>query len=235
MKNLEQFAPADLAEDDLPTLRKKYLAERAKGKTLTSIEVDAALRQWDNLPLPIGDYLRHRAPTRELLRILKTNPDPAVRVMICSLLDSLQPRSARHALLVALFDEDEGVRESAADAYGKVGRSEDGPIVLGAYRLESSPSVRGYLVIALGAIGFQGAVPLLISLLRDHSRRQDAAWSLRALAGTTEMNCAALEAAERIEKDPWAAQAIRSLLAICRDSDSSPSFSRWDEPSKSWK
>lgn len=115
--------------------------------------------------------------------MLRESGDPLLRHEICWNFHIDPAVSAREALLERCFDGNVEVRNAAADAYEKVGRVEDGPILMGAYRLERSVRVKSDLLKALGAIRYQPAVPLLITLLDDERFRGDAIVELGEMCG----------------------------------------------------
>src|SRR5687767_9321570 len=103
---------------------------RSRLRHLTASEIEALIVDPPDDPLPLGVYLEREAPTKALIEVLRRSTNHDVRYVVCYVFDRTRAKSAREPLLAALFDEDEEVRLAAADAYAKVGRAEDGPIVM---------------------------------------------------------------------------------------------------------
>lgn len=85
-------------------------------------------------------------------------------------------------LLVALDDDDPGVRGYAAAALGKLRSRRAVPALIGAAR-DSQPEVRMQAVTALGKIGDSRARPALNAALQDPDEcvRSQSEWALGAL------------------------------------------------------
>jgi HEAT repeat protein len=149
---------------------------------VTSAELEEFISS-DDPPDGFWNWVRRSGPTRDLVTLLRTSKDPQVRYQICYIFDRRPMRSAREALVEAMFDEDVEVRKAATDAYGKVCRPEDGPIVYGAFRLETNRTARYNLILALGAVHFQRAAPALIALIDDQIFDVPAIWALGELDG----------------------------------------------------
>jgi HEAT repeat protein len=150
------------------------------------MEADDILRviaHADDFAIGIATYLEFHARTSALIELLFESPDPIVRSIVCAVLHGTKQRSAREALLAALFDPNEAVRSAAAHAYGAVGRKQDGAIVLAALRLETSDEVRYHLLGDIGSIQYQGAFPFLVELLRDRRWRLESIIALGQLKG----------------------------------------------------
>lgn len=137
--------------------------------------------------------LRRHARVEDIIKVLRESADPGVRVEICFFFDQTMLKSGREAILTTLFDPSPRVRYQAADAYAKIGRAEDGPIIMAAYRLERSEKVRSYLVDALGAIQCQAAAPMLITLLHAGKLRYSTIEALGELRGSEVRDALAAE------------------------------------------
>lgn len=188
-------------------------------RDLSSSELEQLIAHPPDMEHSLGWFLERRAPTAALIKLLRESPDPEVRYVVCYVLDRTHPRSAREALLETLFDPVDSVRQAAADAYAKVGRATDGPIVMAAYRLETSRTTQGYLVIALGAIRYQKAAHMLIGLL-DSNLRVDAAWSLGQLDGP-EVTAALRKQLEH-ESDSGMINRLKTGLRLIEERANSP-------------
>jgi HEAT repeat protein len=157
--------------------------------------------------------LRKHARIEDIIRVLRESEDPGVRIEICFFFDQTMLKSGREAVLATLFDTSPQVRYQAADAYAKIGRPEDGPIVMAALRLERSEKVRSYLVFALGAIQYQAAAPTLIKLLHAGKQRYSTIEALGELRGPEIRN--ALVAELETETVPgWRNMIKRSIAFI---------------------
>jgi HEAT repeat protein len=167
--------------------------------------VEAVFADPDAIEVHLADYIRAHAKTSALIQVLRSSGNWEVRYTLCWVFHLYPATSARQALLERCFDRNVEVRNAAADAYYKVGRVEDGPILMTAYRRERSVRVRRTLLEALGGIRYQGAVPLLISLLDDARYRRDAIDHLGEMRGA-EARAALVRALqeETDERERWA-------------------------------
>lgn len=149
-----------------------------------------------------------------LVEALALAPDAHTRMLICDLLGFRREAGGIEALISCLEDESAKVRSSAADAIAKIGDTRAGaPIYARVVLPEPDPGTRRMFVAALGAVGYQPAIPLLTELLRatDPSLRGNAAWSLGALHATGATS--ALREALAHESSAFAADRMRSALA----------------------
>ncbi len=134
------------------------------------------------------DRLRATPDGEPIVAALLLAPDARVRTVLCNALGFRREPGAVDALLTCLRDDAVKVRSAAADALAKIADSRAGePLLVRAELPEPDDGVRRMVITALGAVGHQPAVPLLIELLGsdDPSMRGSAAWSLGALRAKT--------------------------------------------------
>lgn len=149
---------------------------------MTAAEIERFMA--DRRRLPYGERrLRREATTTMLIAILRSTASVYVRRNICGWFHFHPDRAAREALLERLFDDDARVREIAADAYKRVAKFGDGPIIMGAYRLERNDGARYELIGALGAAQHRAAIPLLMDHLLSGKYFMSAGWALSRLNG----------------------------------------------------
>jgi HEAT repeat protein len=149
-----------------------------------------------------------------LVEALALAPDAHTRMLVCDVLGFRREAGAVEALVARLEDESQNVRSSDADALAKIGDARAGAQIFARAALpEPDAGTRRMLVAALGAVGHQPAIPLLVELLdaTDPSLRGNAAWSLGALRAA-EAASALREALAR-ERSAFAADRMREALA----------------------
>jgi HEAT repeat protein len=156
--------------------------------------------------------LRKHARPADVIKLLRESPDPQVRRAVCYHIRQTSLKSGRDAVLAALFDPSPDVRLSAADAYGRVGRSEDFLILKAAYKLDRRPRFRRRIVFALGEVQCQAAAPFLIELLMLGQCRLDVIESLGELRGPEVR--AELAAALEKESDSGWRRAIEDAIEL---------------------
>jgi hypothetical protein len=114
--------------------------------------------------------LRPRRRLRRLERLVSDGRSAQVRAMAAYAIGFLNVAGAGSALPSALYDEDEEVRDQAADAMGELdgygGRTRFVPALLEALD-DPSPNVRYSAVYALGVIRDPSAIPRLEDLARS--------------------------------------------------------------------
>ncbi|MGA4670248.1 HEAT repeat domain-containing protein [Propionibacteriaceae bacterium Y1923] len=120
---------------------------------------DAAVRFASTLAAP------RRAPTEELVDLLRTDPEPGVREVATWAL-AQHGAAGVEAVVVGLSDPDPGVRLQMAHVASKLGDPAAGP---GLVDLLADPDarVRAKAAFALGRVGLLGTLPALLSGLGD--------------------------------------------------------------------
>lgn len=154
--------------------------------------------------------LAAEAPIRELRKALRQSQTAFQRQILCDVLGKLHARSAIAELISCLDDEASSVRGAAADALAKIGVPRAGEPLLNRFESdETDPAVRSMLAAALGAVGYQAAVPALIAALAssDPNLRGSAAWSLGALQAQDAL--LALSQALQIETESYAKERMQ--------------------------
>lgn len=164
-------------------------------------------------------YVRHLWPELEtnahvedLIAVLRHSPNPRARFVCCYVFHWTRAKSAREAVLAALFDPDKDVRRVAADTYSSVGRAEDFLILMAAYKLDRRPGFRRDIISAFGRTQCQEAAPFLIDLLKRGEHRGVVVESLGALRGPA-IRAALVEALDA-ENDPEWQRAIKDSIAF---------------------
>jgi len=150
-------------------------------KDLTAAQIIALIESpHDHSIMPV---LRRRAPVRQVLIALQTSTTPHLRQVLCDLLGYLHARSGVPLLVNMLDDRNFRVRCSAAESLGKIRAPQAGNAIFRHYLLRTELPERRTLAVALGAVGYQPAIPALIAALQhdDLSLRGCAAWSLGEL------------------------------------------------------
>lgn len=133
---------------------------------------------------PLFQELRRNAPAAQLILALKKRPaNGLTRHLLCDLLGYRRVKSAVPILVQFLDDADSGVRSAAAESLSKIEDQSAGSQLFERLKKEKDIGTRRALIIALGAVGFKGAIETLIEALNDDDEavRGVAAWSLGAL------------------------------------------------------
>ncbi len=112
----------------------------------------------------------------------------------------------------ALKDPSPGVRSAAADALAAIKDVRAGPALLEQYRAETRSDVRTMLAVALGAVGYQPAIPDLVQALddADDTLQMEAAWSLGELKASE-----AREGLQRVlarQKDEYSRNLVQGAI-----------------------
>jgi HEAT repeat protein len=151
------------------------------------------------------------APITELLAAVQASPTPLIRQIVCDLLGRRADARAVPVLIDALHDADAGVRGSAADSLAKIGDPSAGEALMEQYFKEDD-DIRQLLAIALGAVHYRPAIPVLIQALSSPTQmlRQCVAWALRNLKAPEARE--ALQQALAQERDPYTSEAMREAL-----------------------
>jgi HEAT repeat protein len=143
-----------------------------------------------------------RASAADLISAFEASRNEATKVAIVIAIGERGLDGALPLLVRALWDRSLSVREFAAESLAKVGDPRCGPDLVRKYREERG--LRLLVAIALGAVGYRPAIPLLIDALCDEDGmvRGGAAWSLGHM-GAVEARTA-LEVALRREQHGYA-------------------------------
>jgi HEAT repeat protein/class 3 adenylate cyclase len=140
----------------------------------------------------MGSEMGSEIPADSLLPLLK-DADSGVRQWAAEALGYIGGKRAVTALRPLLWDENSSVRSRAAEALGEIGGKHAVDALLNALLyalLKDEPYVRGWVAIALGMIGSEQAVGVLIPLLRDKDDKvcQYAARALGEIGGERAIN-----------------------------------------------
>lgn len=128
--------------------------------------------------------LKKVASTEQLILALESKPASRLtRQLLCDLLGYRGEAAAVSTLIRLLDDVEPQVRGSAAEALDKIGDPSAGSELLEQFKKEDDEGTRRAFAIALGAVGFRLAIPVLIETLKDKDPvvRGCAAWSLGVL------------------------------------------------------
>lgn len=151
---------------------------------LTAKKIIQLLELPTNTYISITDHISDNAPVAELIAALQKPSTPRIRHILCYMLGDRREKAAVPILIKCLKDRSPSVRATAADSLGKIGDSRAGEALFERFTgAEKSMGARHMLAAALGAVGYEPAVPLLIQSLNslDEGLRGCAAWSLGVL------------------------------------------------------
>jgi HEAT repeat protein len=160
--------------------------QKGKGKLLmtgmNAREIIELFEAPEDNGLSIKQRVSAEAPTSELIAAVAEAPS-LTRQILCDILGERCEEDAVPVLLHCLYDSSPNIRGSAADALGKIGHSQAGPVLLERFLEEEDRGVKQLLASALGAVGYRPAIPLLIPALdsSDTVLRNCAAWGLGIL------------------------------------------------------
>lgn len=166
--------------------------------------------------------LRDKESTPEMMELL-ADSEPTVRRRAVQALTTIDAREAVSALGDRLTsDQDDGVRESAADGLGKLKSSQATDSLLKALK-DQSEAVRGEAIASLGEVGAKEAVPDLRAIYdQDPGRyRMQLVIALKTLGDEAPFQREVERLSQMVEKDADAGirrQAIRELAVLARDS-----------------
>jgi HEAT repeat protein len=157
------------------------------------------------------------ASLEELIEAVKQAKMDLTKQILCELLGNRHDDSVVDVLLPFLQDDSLGVRGEAADALARIGNTRAGKPLMDNLFIEADPGMQRALVLALGAVGYNPAIPYLIGLLGnpDETLRGCAAWSLGALKAKA-AESRLLEAFET-EIDEYARNRMSEALVAIRD------------------
>lgn len=183
----------------------EYLMDATKIEQLLESSVHGAY---------IVEQLTHQAPEQEIVAVLQRTTEPASRHLLCYVVGERRLTSAVPLLIGYLADTEVHVRSSAADALGKIGDPRAGEALYHRFtEEETDQGVRTMLAAALGAVGYQPAIPTLIEALSydgPEALRGTAAWALGVLRARAALP--ALE--EAVQREHQAYSKERMVIAI---------------------
>lgn len=182
-------------------------------KNLTATEISQLLANLGNEGYSIKRRIRREAPLKEIIAALENSINPDMKEILCDILGELHAKMAVPALISCLDDPSPGVRSSAADALAKIGSPRAGEALLRRFSgEETEDEVRRMIALALGAVGYQPAIPKLIEALADpdSSLRGSVAWSLGALRANEAIDV--LQQVLASETNPYAVARIQESL-----------------------
>jgi HEAT repeat protein len=165
----------------------------------------------------VKSRIRKEAPIKELIAALHQTTSSHVREVLCDLLGELQAKTAVAVLTTCLEDPSSGVRSSAADALAKIGNPLAGEALMKRFAgAETEVEVQRMIAVALGAVGYRPAIPLLIKALvrTDPGLRGSAAWSLGVLQASEAVN--SLEQALSYEVEIYPRERLKIALDTIR-------------------
>ncbi len=157
---------------------------------------------------PLKSVLQREAPVKVLVKALWLSKTVLTSRILCDILGTRRAKTAIPALLNCLNNPDPSLKNDAAEALGKIGDPKAGEGILKHFVVEP----RLWYAVALGAIGYQPAVPNLINALSSNlgSIRGGAAWSLGEMKVFDAQE--ALINALKIEQDKYALDRIQEAL-----------------------
>jgi len=157
--------------------------------TLKALSLPLLLLLWSGLqtcgrnPFPRDEYLliahAYQGTLREVYRPFLSAPDPATRFRLCLCLANTRDTLLTEPLGVLLQDAAPLVREGAAFALGQLDCQEARTQLLVRLAIEKDRSVQKQIVIALGVIGDQTTLAMLL----DESQRFSSAILTAGLTG----------------------------------------------------
>lgn len=110
-----------------------------------------------------------RASAGDIVAAYEVCRHPGARAFMCYRVGKRELHAALPMLVHALNDPDSGVRCEAADALGRMGDPSMGYDLFKRFAVENDPSVRFWLLLALGRTRYAPALPALIKALADTS------------------------------------------------------------------
>jgi HEAT repeat protein len=153
-----------------------------KNKSFSSIKADEIIRLLEEPTKdrrPLKYKLQREASVKELVNALWSSKKVLTSRILCDILGARRARTAIPALVNCLNQPDQDLKNDAAEALGKIGSPKAGNELLRHFIDE--PCL--WYAVALGAIGYNPAIPYLIAALHSASSsvRGGAAWSLGEL------------------------------------------------------
>jgi HEAT repeat protein len=162
---------------------------------------------------PLKSKLRREAHVKELVKALRLSETETTRRILCDIVGARRAKTAIPALIECLDHPSSRVQDDAAEALAKIGSPKAGDALLRHFILDPS----FWLAAALGAVGYQSAIPYLIEALKntsDEMIRGGAAWALGKLKAQEGVK--ALEEASIREEDAFVTERIKKALEIIR-------------------
>ncbi len=167
----------------------------------------------------VKSHLCDKASVKELIAALQTSTTAYIREILCNVLADRYAETAVPALIKCLDDPFSGVRSAAADALATIRSPLAGEALMKHFsEQEKDMEVRRMLAVALGAVNYHPAIPVLIGALSasDASLRGSVAWSLGVLHAKEAIN--SLENALIYEKNSYASTSMIEALNAIRKS-----------------
>ena len=168
---------------------------------------------------PMDRVLRKEAHVKELVTALemsleKSEVSDLTKRIICYYLGERHSKRAVPALISALQNPSATVRSSAADALAKIGDPKAGAALYEQFISEESIGAQHMLAAALGAVGYEPAIPVLIQALKHPNEvlRGCAAWSLGALDAKEALEPLQEALALEMDTDSYAEEQMRDAL-----------------------
>ncbi len=168
---------------------------------------------------PLGRMIRKEAYVKELVIALEMSLETSeisdtTKHIICYYLGERQSKRAVPVLIKALQNPSADVRDSAADALAKIGDPKAGAALYEQFILEESIGAQHMLAAALGAVGYEPAIPVLIQALKHPNEvlRGCAAWSLGALDAKEALEPLQEALALEMDTDSYARRQMRDAL-----------------------
>jgi HEAT repeat protein len=156
-----------------------------------TLSIEEVLKVFETPPPNRGDRDAWRvykdASVRTLIAATKA-ASPRARQELIYMLGRRRAKSAASLLVEYLHDDNVSLRAEAADALAKIKSARTGPAIFDRFvNGETAGGVRQLLAVALGAVRYQPALPLLIRELDspDKMMRGCAAWSVGCLGDAT--------------------------------------------------
>jgi HEAT repeat protein len=181
-------------------------------KNLDAKEIIRLLEAPVDNRIPIKRQVYRDASIKEIIIALKESTLELTRMILCDILGERRAKTAIPDLLSCLDDQSPRVRSAAADALSKIGDARAGELLMNYVIKEADIEVRRMYMVALGAVGYRYAIPVLIKALSDidSSIRGSAAWSLGALRAIEATN--ELEQALNQEEEPYPKERMKEAL-----------------------
>jgi HEAT repeat protein len=163
-----------------------------------------------------ADQLKREASDQDLVAALQRVTDLNMWHVLHYVIGERKIQAALPVLLEHLTHPHADIRDSAADALGKIGDPQAGDALFARFTgAEPEPGVRPMLAAALGGVGYRPAIPALIATLQTPGSE---ATMLRRMAAEALRTLKAVEALPALEQ-AWAQERNaytkdRMLLAI---------------------
>jgi HEAT repeat protein len=175
--------------------------------------------------IEVKDRLRYEPSGEALVEALRHASTDREREILCDVLGDRHEKLAINALVEQLANLE--VRVSAADALAKIGEPAAGGMLATYFERETVAGTRAMLAAALGAVGYEAAIPALIRALEDRSpsMRGSAAWSLGRLRAQAALEV--LKNALAAESSGYARQRLEEAVDILSRDETRSTRDRW--------